>query len=102
MERIMDQLTPFRRGSGIAVLVGLLLVQAAVAQHSESDCRIEALLAHQNEHAQELESFHDEAETDLDAALATLYRTGIAYQALAVECGFVDDEAVEATHEAEH
>jgi cytochrome c2 len=98
----MDRLTPFRRGIGVTVLVGLLLVQAVVAQHSKSDCDVGALLAHQNEHAQELESIHDEAEADLDAALATLYRTGIAYQALALECGFVDGEAVEATHEAEH
>ncbi len=34
--------------------------------------------------------------------MATLYRTAIAYQALAVECGFAAGEAVEAAHELEH
>ncbi len=98
----MHRLTTFRLGIAVAVLVGGLMVQAAVAQHSEPHCDLEALLAHQIEHAQELEHFDEAAEADLGAALATLYRTGIAYQVLAVECGFIDQLEVEATHEAEH
>lgn len=98
----MHRLTTFRLGIVMAVLVGGLMVQAVLAQHSEPHCDVEALLAHQLEHAQELEHFDEAAEADLDAALAALYRTGIAYQVLAVECGFIDQIEVEATHEAEH
>ena len=58
-----------------------------------------AVIKHQNEHAQELANFAEEAKTDLNAALATLYRTSIAYQALAVECGFANGTAVEAAHQ---
>jgi cytochrome c2 len=59
-------------------------------------------IAHQKEHAQEIENFAEEAKTDLNVALEQLYRTAIAYQALAVECGFQQGAAVEAAHELEH
>lgn len=98
----MHRSTTFRLGIVVTLLAAVLIVQAAAAQHSEPDCDVEALLAHQHEHAHELDTFHENTETDLEAALATLYRTGIAYQTLAIECGFVDGAAVEATHEAEH
>jgi len=87
----------------VCILLTMLVVaQAAVAQHTEPNCDLEAVIKHQDEHAQELANFAEEAETDLDAALAKLYRTAIAYQALAAECGFTNQAEVEATHEAEH
>ena len=92
---------------GLAIIVGTLLTmlvvaQAAVAQTVKPQCDVDAVIKHQNEHAQELANFAEEAKTDLNAALATLYRTSIAYQALAVECGFADGMAVEAAHQLEH
>jgi cytochrome c2 len=91
------------RGIIVSTLLGgLSLGQAALALHGEPECDLETVIAHQQEHALELEDFHHQAETDLDAALATLYRTAIAYQALAIECGFANTTQVEAEHAAEH
>ncbi len=92
---------------GLAIVVCTLLTmlvvaQAAVAQTVKPQCDVDAVIKHQNEHAQELANFAEEAKTDLNAALATLYRTSIAYQALAVECGFANGAAVEAAHQLEH
>jgi cytochrome c2 len=100
----MHRLAPVRLGICIVmiILILLLIVQAVGAQHDEQNCNLEAVIAHQEEHAQELTDFAEEAEVDLDAALAELYRTGIAYQALAVECGFTNGLEVETVHEAEH
>lgn len=84
------------------LLTMLVVAQAAVAQTAKPQCDVDAVIKHQNEHAQELVNFAEEAKTDLNAALATLYRTSIAYQALAVECGFTDGIAVETAHELEH
>ena len=85
------------------LLTTLVIAQAdAVQQSPKPPCDVEAVIKHQNEHAQELANFADEAKTDLNAALATLYRTAVAYQALAVECGFTDGDAVEAAHQLEH
>lgn len=84
------------------LLTVLAVGQAAATQQTEPHCDLEAVIHHQNEHAQELANFAAEAEADLDAALAKLYRTAIAYQALAAECGFANGAAVEATHQAEH
>ncbi len=87
----------------ICTLLGaLLLAQGALAQNDHSECDVEHVIEHQNEHAQELANFAEEAKTDLHAALATLYRTAIAYQALAIECGFTDTAVVESAHELEH
>jgi cytochrome c2 len=83
-------------------MAALLMVQVVTAQHTEADCDVGELIDHQNEHAQELADFHAQVDADMDSALATLYRTAIAYQALAVECGFTDTLEVEAAHEAEH
>lgn len=98
----MHRLTIVKLGIGALALTGVLMVQAALAQHDEPTCNPEAVIAHQNEHALELANFQEAAETDFEGALETLYRTGIAYQKLALECGFVDQAEVEATHEAEH
>jgi cytochrome c2 len=86
----------------VLLVAGLFVSQAAVAQPTKPECDLDAVIKHQEEHAQELANFAEEAKDDLDAALATLYRTAIAYQALAVECGFADSDAVEAAHELEH
>ncbi len=92
---------------GLAIVVCTLLTmlvvaQAAVAQTVKPQCDVDAVIKHQNEHAQELANFAEEAKTDMNAALATLYRTSIAYQALAIECGFANGTAVEAAHQLEH
>ncbi|MEZ4670761.1 MAG: c-type cytochrome [Anaerolineae bacterium] len=88
-------------------LIGVLMltlgiVQAVTARHTEPQCDLDTAIAHQAEHAQELADFADALKTDPDAALAALYRTGIAYQALAVECGFADGGGVEEEHVTEH
>jgi cytochrome c2 len=98
----MHRSTIFRLGMVVALLAAVLIVQAAAAQHSPEACDVESLLDQQHEYAHELDAFPEDAEADLDAALATLYRTGLAYQALALECGFTGAAEVEATFEAEH
>jgi cytochrome c2 len=93
----------FWRFAILALLGGMLMTaHGAIAQQAEPTCDLEAAIDHQEEHDQELAEFHHLAETDPEAALALLYRTGIAYQALAVECGFIDAAEVEALHEEEH
>lgn len=89
-------------GVMFTLLTMLVVAQATVAQTDKPQCDVEAVIKHQNEHAQELANFAEEAKTDLKAALATLYRTSIAYQALAIECGFTDTTTVEVAHELEH
>jgi len=86
----------------ILLMTVLVIAQAAEAQPAKPQCDLEAVIKHQNEHAQELANFADEAKKNLNVELAVLYRTAIAYQALAVECGFTDTVAVEAAHELEH
>ncbi len=89
--------------AGICLLVaGLVATQVVVARNEDPKCNVEAVIKHQEEHAQELANFAEEANGNLDAALATLYRTAIAYQALAVECGFSSGAAVQAAHDLEH
>ncbi len=89
---------------GSVLLLALVISQSVVAQQEppKPQCDVDAVIAHQEVHAQELANFAKEAKTDLDAALANLYRTAIAYQALAVECGFAQGAAVQAAHELEH
>ena len=104
----MSRSTVLRFALVCVLLTTLLLVaqaataQSATPQPTKPQCDIDAVIKHQNEHAQELAHFADDAKTNLNAALATLYRTSIAYQALAIECGFTDGVAVEAAHELEH
>jgi cytochrome c2 len=87
-----------------SLFMALLLGQAVFAQHehTEPQCDLEAVIAHQADHAEEIANFAHEAKEDLDAAMANLYRAAIAYQALAAECGFNDTAAVEEAHNAEH
>lgn len=78
--------------AGLAVVIGALLAIPAMnlvrAQGGDAPaCDLEALVAHQREHASDLDSFAALAEDDLAAALEQLYTTGIAYQSLAVQCG---------------
>ncbi len=89
---------------GSVLLLAIAISQSVVAQQEQPQpqCDVEAVIAHQEVHAQELANFAEEAKTDLNAALANLYRTAIAYQALAVECGFAQGAAVQAAHELEH
>ena len=86
------------------LLLAFVIAQSVVAQQEppKPQCNVDAVIAHEKEHTQELANFAEEAKTNLNAALATLYRTAIAYQALAAECGFAEGAAVEAAHELEH
>ncbi len=86
----------------ILLAAGLLVAHNAVAHEEKPTCDLQEVINHQAEHAQDLVNFADEAQTNPNAAFANLYRTGIAYQALALECGFADGLAVESAHELEH
>ena len=86
----------------ILLTVGLLVAHAAVAHEDKPTCDLQEVIKHQAEHAQKLANFADEVQTNPDAALATLYQTGIAYQALALACGFAEGMAVESAHDLEH
>ncbi|MBZ0297051.1 MAG: hypothetical protein K8L99_31110, partial [Anaerolineae bacterium] len=68
----------------------------------EGACDIDALIEHQQEHAATLDSLEHMLHDDLNSALETLYVTGIAYQALAVDCGYDRLEEAAAEHAAEH
>lgn len=69
---------------------------------AEGDCNVDVLLEHQQAHASALETFGEDLNDDLDTALEALYVTGIAYQALALNCGFTRISEAEARHDAEH
>lgn len=90
-------------------VVGTLFIALGISQLVSAQnatptppCDLDAVIAHQKEHGKEIENFAEDAKTNLNVALEQLYRTAIAYQALAVECGFTDGPAVEAAHELEH
>lgn len=81
-----------------------VLVQAQDHGHAEVElaCDVAALLEHQQEHAAALETLAEDLEHDPEAALEALYTTGIAYQLLAVECGFTRTAEAEEVHNQEH
>lgn len=83
--------------------MGVSFFRFALAQDEpETDCDIQALLEHQQEHAARLADLADLLETDLDHALEELYIAGIAYQALAVQCGFLHTDEALTVHAEEH
>ena len=96
----------------IAVLLAAVVLPLATSafvlaqDHGHSaagpDCDVDALVEHQLEHAAALETLADDLLHDPDAALEALYVTGIAYQALAMECGFARAAEAEEAHEVEH
>jgi hypothetical protein len=73
-----------------------------VLAQEESTCNLDALLEHQQEHAARIADLEHALHDDSDAALEALYITGIAYQALAVDCGFDRVAEAAAAHAAEH
>lgn len=103
-----------RKGSKRLAAGGLLLavmfagaaIMVQAQDHGHSDhapaCDVEALLEHQQEHSAALENLADALHDDPDAALEALYVTGIAYQKLALDCGFARAEEAAAAHDAEH
>jgi len=101
-------LTMPRKTIVVVFCVGLLLMSTSafvLAQdhgHTAADCDIDALVEHQLEHAAALETLSEDLEHDPEAALEALYITGIAYQALAMECGFSRTAEAEEIHELEH
>lgn len=84
----------------LGVMASFIIAPATFAQ--EDECDVNELLLHQVEHGIELADFPHLAQDDLDAALDALYRTGIAYQALAMGCGFDRTHEIADEHEAEH
>lgn len=85
------------------LILWLLLVWTLpVFAQEEVACDLDALLKHQQEHAARIADLEHALHDDPAAALEALYITGIAYQALAIDCGF--DRIVEAAaaHTAEH
>lgn len=82
-------------------LILLSIASNSVAQ-PETDCDLTALLEHQQEHAARIADLEHAVHDDLEAALENLYITGIAYQALAVDCGFNRASEAAAIHDAEH
>jgi cytochrome c2 len=85
---------------GFALLGGMVV--PTFAQDEAPPCDLEAILEHQQEHAAEMVHFSHNLEGRTDEALELLYRTGVAYQALALQCGFEHAVEVERAHEAEH
>jgi hypothetical protein len=86
-----------------AALIGVAFTTLVLrAQQPEPTCDLEAMLVHQQEHADNLAHLAEAIESDPDAALQNLYVTGIAYQALAVECGFTHTDEAARLHELEH
>lgn len=74
----------------------------SVFAQAETTCDLDALLEHQQEHAARIADLEHALHDDPDAALEALYITGIAYQALAVDCGFASMNEAAAAHAAEH
>ncbi len=79
--------------AGVVLLVGGLLLagSASTAQDSGGDllCDAETILARKAELDAALAMFEADLTADPEAALATLYNTGAAYQQLALDCGFI-------------
>jgi mono/diheme cytochrome c family protein len=80
----------------------LLSIGSSLVAQPETDCDLAVVLEHQQEHAARIADLEHAVHDDLDAALETLYITGIAYQALAVDCGFNRVAEAAAVHDAEH
>lgn len=95
--------------SSFVLLVTVILILSATGLIQAQDgpdtsCDIASLIAHQQEHAENLASFADAAEDDLESALKSLYVAGVTFQALAVECGIslpIQAQA-QAVHDMEH
>ncbi|MCC6611904.1 MAG: c-type cytochrome [Anaerolineae bacterium] len=81
--------------------VGALLPVAA-QEDTVIECDVQGLLEHQQEHAARLDDLAARLEEDRDNALEDLYITGIAYQSLAIQCGFLGLDEARLAHEEEH
>lgn len=95
--------------AGIFLLVGAFFsgfgwLSITAQDHDDlaEPCDITALTTHWAEHAVDLSSFAVTAQQDLDTALRELYIAGIAYQSLAIQCGFRDVTEAAREHDAEH
>lgn len=82
--------------------LGWSLVNAQEDNGHDERCDIVELTTHWVEHVVDLSSFAQTAQTDLDAALRELYIAGIAYQALAIQCGFDEVREAEMAHDTDH
>lgn len=88
---------------GLALLsAGLLSLSFVRAQVETAECDPHNLIAHQQEHAARLAAFAADLEANADQALEELYIAGIAFQALAVQCGFDRVADAQALHDVEH
>ncbi|GAB4521267.1 MAG: hypothetical protein OHK0046_32440 [Anaerolineae bacterium] len=83
----------------MVVLLGAALGLAVAQDDAESTltCDAEDLAAQQADLSAQLMTFAEAVEEDPDATLAALYEVGVAYQALALECGHIPANANELT-----
>lgn len=85
----------------IVLSVGFSAFLPTLAQEAPT-CNLDTLLEHQQEHAARIANLEHMLHDDPDTALEVLYITGIAYQALAADCGFERMADAAAAHAAEH
>lgn len=85
----------------LLVFLSMGLDYILVAQ-PETGCDPSALIEHQQEHAARIADLEHAIQDDLDTALENLYITGVAYQVLAIDCGFNRFTESVTAHAAEH
>ncbi|MCA9911483.1 MAG: hypothetical protein KC519_22670, partial [Anaerolineae bacterium] len=87
----------------IVFSLGVVALLPVAAQGDAAlECDIQGLLEHQQEHAARLDDLAARLEVDRENALEDLYITGIAYQSLAIQCGFLGLDEATTAHEGEH
>jgi cytochrome c2 len=100
------QMLPIKRRFFVLFLLILFSIGTGnalqILAQEETACDLDALLEHQQEHAARIADLQHVIHDDPDAALESLYIAGIAYQVLAVDCGFARIEEAAAAHAAEH
>jgi mono/diheme cytochrome c family protein len=108
-EERLGRMKPFHKLLGVlacallpVTAAGLVQAQDHAHPGAESTCDVNALLEHQQEHAAALATLAEDLEHDPQSALEALYVTGIAYQSLAIECGFSRTAEAEEAHNEEH
>lgn len=83
------------------LVVGILIAQAETetpeADEEPISCENKDLAARQIELSSLLASFSDDLESDSDITLGTLYEVGLAYQEIALTCGYIPPNAGELT-----
>jgi hypothetical protein len=89
----------------LAIILLMIGFTAAFVQAQEqaptdgtSSCNLDTLVHHQQEHALALDHLDEQSRSHREAALEALYTTGLAYEHLALRCGFTPTEEAQAGH----